>query len=50
MLRTALCAIALICAGTAGFACNGNTKQTQSCAEGTIWDSESQSCMKIVNS
>ncbi|MDP5215876.1 hypothetical protein Q5Y75_01460 [Ruegeria sp. 2205SS24-7] len=31
--------------------CNyGHDQQTQSCAPGTVWDADSQSCAPIVNS
>ncbi len=50
MIRTLLCALALSCTASLALACNGHSKQTQSCAPGTYWDTESQSCAKIVNS
>lgn len=30
--------------------CSGRGHQAQSCAPGTAWDANSQSCVKIVNS
>ncbi|MGI9367491.1 MAG: adenylosuccinate lyase [Ruegeria sp.] len=50
MFRTLICALALGLTTSAAFACTGHTQQTQSCTAGTIWDSESQSCVKAVNS
>lgn len=50
MIRTLLCTIALTVAASAGLACTGHSAQTQSCAEGTIWDSDAQTCVKLVNS
>ncbi|KUJ80713.1 hypothetical protein AVO45_06685 [Ruegeria marisrubri] len=48
-LRTLACAVAVGLFATAASACELH-KQTQSCAPGTVWDSESQSCVKAVNS
>lgn len=50
MIRTVLCSIALVCMASASLACSGHSKQTQSCIEGTTWDQETQSCLKIINS
>ncbi len=50
MIRTLLCTIALTVAASASLACSGHSAQKQSCAEGTIWDSDAQSCVKLVNS
>ncbi|WP_170770442.1 adenylosuccinate lyase [Ruegeria lacuscaerulensis] len=50
MTRTLLCALALTCSASIAFACSGHSKQTQSCAPGTQWDYETQSCTKTVNS
>ncbi len=50
MIRTVLCSIALVCFASASLACTGHSKQTQSCADGAVWDQESQSCTKIINS
>lgn len=50
MIRTLFCTFALICTASAGLACNAHSKQTQSCAEGTFWDSDTKSCMKITSS
>ncbi|NVO55667.1 hypothetical protein HW561_07685 [Rhodobacteraceae bacterium B1Z28] len=50
MTRTLVCALALVCLASASLACGAHSKQTQSCAPGTFWDTEAQSCMKIVNS
>ncbi|MEX0278575.1 MAG: adenylosuccinate lyase [Ruegeria sp.] len=50
MIRALLCSIALVLTASAGLACTGHAKQTQSCAEGTIWDSDAQTCVKLVNS
>ena len=49
MIRTLLCSLALVCVASAGLACSAHSQQTQSCADGTFWDTASQSCMKIVN-
>ena len=46
-LRTLACAVAVGLFATAASACELH-KQTQSCAPGTVWDSESQSCVKAV--
>ena len=50
MIRTTLCTLALILTASAGLACQAHTQQTQSCAEGTSWNSETHSCEKIINS
>lgn len=50
MIRIVLCAFALSCSATVALACNGLSKQTQSCAPGSYWDAESGGCTKIVNS
>lgn len=50
MIRTLLCALALVGSASVALACNGHAKQTQSCAAGTYWDADSQTCAKIVNS
>jgi len=50
MIRTFICALALTCTTTAALTCSGHSKQTQSCAPGTYWDTESQTCAEIVNS
>ncbi len=50
MIRTLLCSAALVMTASVGLACNGHSKQTQSCAQGTIWDMETQTCVKLVNS
>jgi hypothetical protein len=34
----------------AAMGCSGREHQAQSCATGTTWDANSQSCVKIVNS
>ncbi|UWQ92906.1 hypothetical protein QEZ52_09275 [Aliisedimentitalea scapharcae] len=34
----------------AAMGCSGREHQAQSCAAGTTWDSNSQSCVKIINS
>lgn len=30
--------------------CSHGTEQTQSCAPGTVWDADAQSCVQIINS
>ncbi len=50
MIRTLICAFALSCSASVALACSAHSKQTQSCAEGTYWDSETQTCAKITNS
>ncbi len=50
MIRTLLCTAALVMAASAGLACTGHSKQTQSCAQGTIWDTDTKTCVKLVNS
>ncbi|MDA7963372.1 adenylosuccinate lyase [Ruegeria sp.] len=50
MIRTLICALALIYTASVGLACSGHSKQTQSCAEGTFWDSDTKSCMKLTSS
>ncbi|CUJ89446.1 hypothetical protein RUE5091_00873 [Ruegeria denitrificans] len=50
MIRTILCALTLTFSASVALACTGHSKQTQSCADGTYWDSETQTCAKIVNS
>ncbi|MFY2824752.1 chitin-binding domain-containing protein [Ruegeria sp. MALMAid1280] len=50
MIRTLLCALALACSASVAVACSGHSKQTQSCAPGTYWDAESQTCAKSANS
>ncbi|WP_157769920.1 chitin-binding domain-containing protein [Ruegeria profundi] len=50
MIRITICALALTISASAALACSGHSKQTQSCAPGTYWDAESQTCAKLVNS
>ncbi|WP_170428136.1 chitin-binding domain-containing protein [Ruegeria arenilitoris] len=50
MIRTLICALALGSSASVALACSGHSKQTQSCALGTYWDAETQTCAKIVNS
>ncbi len=50
MIRTLLSALALVLMASAGLACEQHSKQTQSCAPGTTWDTETKSCAKSVNS
>ncbi|MEM1005782.1 MAG: adenylosuccinate lyase [Pseudomonadota bacterium] len=50
MIRTIFCTLALICVASAGAACNASSQQTQSCAAGTMWDPDTQTCAEIVNS
>lgn len=50
MIRTLSCAVALSCSASVALACSGHSKQTQSCAPGTYWDAEAQTCAKFVNS
>ncbi len=50
MFRTILCALTFSCVASVALACSNHTNQTQSCAPGTIWDTETQGCTKIVNS
>ncbi|WP_171052659.1 hypothetical protein [Ruegeria sediminis] len=47
--KTLACALAFGLVSTAAMACEFH-KQTQSCAPGTVWDSESETCVKAVNS
>ncbi len=49
-IRTLLCSLILGLTASAALACSSHQKQAQSCIPGTIWDSESQSCVKEVNS
>ncbi|SLN14335.1 adenylosuccinate lyase [Ruegeria meonggei] len=50
MIRTLICALAFGCCASVALACSGHSKQTQSCAPGSSWDAESQSCTEIINS
>ncbi len=50
MIRTLLCSLALAVSASATLACSGHQKQTQSCVAGTVWDNQTQSCVKSVNS
>ncbi|MBY6081567.1 adenylosuccinate lyase [Ruegeria arenilitoris] len=50
MIRTTLCALALALSASSAFACQGHSKQSQSCAPGTTWDSASESCVKNASS
>lgn len=50
MIRTLICALALGCSASVALACSGHSKQTQSCAPGSVWDAETQTCAKITNS
>ncbi len=50
MIRTLICALALSCSASVALACSAHTQQTQSCADGTYWDSETHTCAKIVDS
>ncbi len=50
-IKTTLAALALITApALASAMCADKTHQAMSCAEGTVWDSASQSCTAQVNS
>ncbi len=47
--KTILAAVALTILPAAAFAmCSGKSHQAMSCAEGTVWDANSQSCVKQV--
>jgi len=48
-LKTLLAALALSAAPSFGIAmCSGDSHQAMSCAEGTVWDSETNSCVQQV--
>lgn len=50
-IKTILTALALTVLPAASFAmCSGKSHQAMSCAEGTVWDVESESCVKQVTS
>ncbi|PJE36786.1 adenylosuccinate lyase [Pseudooceanicola lipolyticus] len=50
-LKTALAALTLTLVPAVGFAmCSGHETQAQSCAEGSVWDAASQSCVKQATS
>lgn len=50
-LKTALASLALIFATTAAYAsCSARGHQAQSCVAGTVWDANTQTCIKQVNS
>ncbi|MFD1158537.1 carbohydrate-binding module family 14 protein [Roseovarius aestuarii] len=52
-LRLALSAVIMVLASTAmaGPGCGkGHSKQVMSCAEGTVWDIQSQSCVPQITS
>ncbi len=50
-IKTLIFAAALVAIPAASFAyCSGRGHQAQSCAPGTVWDADSQSCVKQVNS
>jgi hypothetical protein len=50
-IKTTLAALALITApALASAMCSDKQHQAMSCAEGTVWDSASQSCVSQVSS
>ena len=50
-VKTFLTALALSVLPAAGYAmCSGPDHQAASCAEGTVWDAESQACVKQATS
>ncbi|MCB1365102.1 MAG: adenylosuccinate lyase [Rhodobacteraceae bacterium] len=49
--KTALCALVIALTTTAAYAsCSARGHQAQSCAAGTVWDANSQTCVEQVNS
>ena len=50
-MKTILTAFTIALMPMSAFAmCSGKSHQAMSCAEGTVWDIESQSCVKQVSS
>ncbi|SDN35724.1 Chitin binding Peritrophin-A domain-containing protein [Lutimaribacter pacificus] len=50
-IKTTLAALALITVpALASATCAGKTHQAMSCAEGTVWDADSQACVAQINS
>lgn len=50
-IKTTLAALALITVpALASAMCAGKTHQAMSCAEGTVWDADSQACVAQINS
>lgn len=51
-LRILISAVALITIPAVSFAmgCSGRGHQAQSCAPGTVWDANTQNCVKQVSS
>lgn len=48
-VKTALAALALTVIPAMSFAmCGGHEQQAQSCSDGTVWDSESRTCVNQV--
>lgn len=51
MIKTLLAAAALALVPALGFAaCSGSSHQAMSCAEGTVWDAESGTCVSQISS
>jgi hypothetical protein len=50
--KTLLAALALTLLPAVSFAmgCSGKSHQTQSCGVGTVWDADTQTCVKQVSS
>ncbi|MEX0282322.1 MAG: chitin-binding domain-containing protein [Arenibacterium sp.] len=49
-IKTVVVAFTLTCLPVVGFAmgCSEGSHQAQSCADGAVWDAESQSCVKQI--